>query len=267
MKRYFLLFGFLILQNLTFAQELSINPVKLYFDLGSTNSTQTQTINITNNSDITQAMEIYTGDWIRNSDGSHTYFESGTQKFSCASWLEVSTNFLNIPPGQTEQIRVTLRAPESAEELKSMKWGMLYLQGSKIRELVQDNNNSLQTHINEVMRFGVHVYQTPPQLSQLSARVNNMIENPKSPGKYDLELLNEGEVMVNAHSFLELTNVSTGEEFTSEATECPIFPLGKRVVTLSLPKGLPKGQYSMLGILDYGNPNSLEAIEKVIEIK
>lgn len=57
------------------------------------------------------------------------------------------------------------------------------------------------------------------------------------------------------------------KKFSTEKEECPIFPLDKRKVSLHLPENLPSGKYSMLAIMDYGDPNSLEAIERIIEIK
>ncbi|MGR3810640.1 hypothetical protein [Jiulongibacter sp. NS-SX5] len=267
MKKLLYLFCLIIFCNSSFAQILSVNPVKLSFDLGSPNSTQTQVINITNNSDTNQALEVLTGDWIRNEDGGHSYYSPGTKPYSCANWISTNTNFLNIPPGETERIIVTLQAPENSEDLEKMKWGMLYLQGSKIRENVQDLNTNLQTKVNEVMRFGIHVYQTPPHLTQLSASVEGLEVNPKNAGVYNLQVFNTGSVMTQVKTFLELTNVETGQEYKGEEKECPIFPAGKRVVPLPLPKDLPKGQYSMLAILDYGDPNSLEAIEKIITIE
>ena len=249
------------------AQEISINPVKIYYDLSSPNSTQTQTINITNNSDINQALEIYTGDWIRNEDGSHSYYDAGTRPYSCANWIKVSSNFLSIPPGETERLIITVQAPANKEELNSMKWAMLYLQGSKIKEHIQESGGNLQTKVNEVMRFGVHVYQTPAHLTKPLAKLESLTETPNNAGKYDLLVVNNGDVMVNIQSFLELTNVETGDTFAGEVAECPIFPNGTRKLTLSLPKKLPKGKYSMLGIMDYGNPDALEAVEKIILIE
>jgi len=67
--------------------------------------------------------------------------------------------------------------------------------------------------------------------------------------------------MVRKKTCLELTDILMGEEFRGEIEECPIFPLGKRGVSLHLSEGRTKGEYSVLGILDCGDPYSLEAIE------
>jgi hypothetical protein len=71
--------------------------------------------------------------------------------------------------------------------------------------------------------------------------------------------------MVKTH--IELTNITSGEEIVSPVAEFPLFPSGKRIVKLDIPKDLKPGKYSLLAIADYGDANPLEAIEKVIEIK
>ncbi len=267
MKQNAFLIFLLFLCQYAVSQKISVYPTTLEFELASPGKTQTQVLNITNNSDINQAIEIYTGDWTRNADGGHSYFEPGTQLYSCAEWISVNTKFLNIPPGQTSELVVTLQAPEDASKLEAMKWAMLYIQGSKFRERIEDKGNGVQTRVNELMRFGIHIYQTPPSLNLVSAKLASL--SPSNEGKdfYDVEVVNDGSVMLRAKSFLELTNVNTGEEFKSESTEFPIFPLGRRKVLLQLPDNLPKGEYSMLAILDYGNPDSLEAIEKIVKIE
>jgi hypothetical protein len=249
------------------AQQLSIYPATLRYSVNNTGSSETQTINITNKSDKNQAVEIYLGDWTRNEDGSHSYFDPGSQTYSCANWVELNTKFLNIPPNGTAQVIVTLRVPNSPESIEAMKWAMLYIQGSEFRDKLDEGSSKLNTRVNEVLRFGVHIYQTPSGLNLLEAKAVTLVQNQEEVNVFDFKIENSGGVMIKTKSHLELTNISTGQEFKSDVEECPIFPLGKRVVSLHLPEGIPKGQYSMLGILDYGNPNSLEAIEQIVEIK
>jgi hypothetical protein len=46
-----------------------------------------------------------------------------------------------------------------------------------------------------------------------------------------------------------------------------MFPEGKRVVRFAIPEKLAKGKYSALAVLDIGEDQELQAIEKSIEIK
>lgn len=237
------------------------------FKLTDPGSIETQTINITNNSQKVQSLEAYLGDWNRNEDGTHTYYDANTQPFSCASWVKLSTNYLEIQPGEFTQLVVTFQAPNNPEELQAMKWAMVFLQGTEPRTKVDGVPGGVQTKINEIIRMGVHLYQTPSHLKLMEAKALALEPNTEEQNVYDLDIENTGYVMLNTRSYLELTNINTGEEFKSEIVECPVFPTGKRLVSLQMPENLPKGQYSMLGILDYGDPYTLEAVEKIIEIK
>lgn len=89
-------------------QHLNIYPTIIDFRLNDPGSIETQTINITNNSDKSQSVEAYFGDWNRNEDGSHSYFESGSQEFSCAGWAKLNVNFIEIKPHESAQLIVTL---------------------------------------------------------------------------------------------------------------------------------------------------------------
>ncbi|SOE20473.1 hypothetical protein SAMN06298216_0963 [Spirosomataceae bacterium TFI 002] len=248
------------------AQQLSIYPTIINFQLNEPGSVETQTINITNKSQKVQSIQANFGDWDRNEDGSHEYLEAGTHKNSCAKWASLNTTLLDIAPGETAQLVLSLKAPDSPEELMRMKWAMLFIQGAKIKEPEAEVVGKVSTRINEVVRMGLHIYQTPGRLDLRSAVVHELHQSEKDNKAYDLLVENNGQVMVRTKSYLELVNMSTGEEFRTNLEETPIFPLGKRKVSLHLPENLPTGKYSMLAIMDYGDPNKLEAIERIVEI-
>lgn len=250
-----------------FSQQINIFPTILNFDLASPGTVQSQTINITNNSNKKQAIEAYFGDWTRNEDGSHAYYDPGSKLFSCADWAKLNTNFLSLEAGETKQIVLTLQAPEDPEQLKEMKWAMTFIQITEVKEAQQPEPGKVMTQINEILRFGLHVYQTPPHLKKMAIELKSLLQNTENPKVFDLGVENIGELMLYTRSHIELTNISTGEEFKTEHEECPIFPLTKRKVSLHLPEDLPSGKYSMLAVLDYGDPNSLEAVERIVEIK
>ncbi len=262
---FFLLF-FLNL-SVAFTQNISINPTILNYNINNPGKTETQSINIRNNSELTQAMEIYFGDWIREEDGKHSYYPAGTKPYSCSNWLKLNTNFVELAPGEEKEIIVSMTSPDNAEEFEEMKWSMLFIQSADVRKNLKEVKKGINTQINEIVRLGIHIYQIPSHLSLASAKVVDLQPKSDNPEIYNLQIQNDGQLMLKTNSFLELTNINTGEEFKSQVEECPIFPLGKRIVSLHLPENLPKGKYSMLGILDYGDPNSLEAVERIIEIK
>lgn len=251
----------------TNAQHVNIYPTILDFQIGQPGEVQTEVVNITNNSNSPQAVRAYFGDWNRNEDGSHTYYEAGTQQFSCALWSSVDKNLIELAPGESKQIVLTLTGSENIQDFEKMKWAMLFLESTEIKEPIKPEENKVITRINDVIRFGLHIYQTPPSLNKYAVDLQSLDQSPEDGNYFDLGIENQSELMIYSRSHLELTNIETGEEFSTEKEECPIFPLGKRKVSLHLPENLPSGKYSMLAIMDYGDPNSLEAIERIIEIK
>jgi len=109
------------------------------------------------------------GDWNRQENGSHAYYELGSKAYSCAKWVDLNTNFLNILPKKSAQVIVTLKAPDNEEDLEAMKWAMLYIQGSEFIEKLEGVTTGIQTKINEVLRFGIHLYQTHGSINTIDA--------------------------------------------------------------------------------------------------
>ncbi len=133
----------------------------------------------------------------------------------------INTNFLNIPPKGSAQVMVTIRAPDSPEALEAMKWAMLYIQGSEFKEKLDVSSSRLRTKIKEVLRFGVHLYQTPSKLNLMKAKALALSQNLEEANVFDFQFVNNGGVMLRAKTYLELTNITTGQEFKSEVEECP----------------------------------------------
>jgi hypothetical protein len=263
------LFGFLLLIFAVnvFAQQVNINPSIINFHLDNPGAIETKTLSITNNSDEVQVFEINMGDWIRKDNGDHQYFEPNTKPFSCANWVKINKNFIEVGPKATEELIITLQAPEDQEALESMRWAMLFIQGAVVKKPQDQDNANVNAVINEIVRVGIHIYQTPFNLSSKEIKAIALNPNPEEANVYDFSLENTGSTMVIVKTHVELTNVQSGEEVIAPKAEFPIFPGAKRIVQMELPQNLKPGKYSLLAIADYGEDNPLEAIEKVIEIK
>jgi hypothetical protein len=251
----------------SFGQQININPSIINFHLGNPGASENQTITITNNSAELQAFEINLGDWTRTETGSHQYFAPNTQPYSCASWVRLNKNFIELKPGEMEEIVVTLQAPENPEALEKMKWAMVFIQGATLKKPEANGPQEVKTFINEIVRVGVHLYQTPFNLSKQAIKAVSLNPSKDEKNTFDFMIENDGNVMTMVKAHVELTNITTGEELVAPNADFPLFPYGKRIIKLDLPKDIKPGKYSLLAIADYGDSNPLEAIEKVIEIK
>jgi hypothetical protein len=247
------------------AQQISIQPSILDYHL-SPGISESQSITITNLSQKKMIFEASLADWQRDSTGSHEYYRADTLSRSCASWVSISKTLIEVAPGRSENLLVKLLAPADPSKVNEMKWAMLFLQSVSEQDSSSRNKN-VSTKINEVVRVGIHIYQTPPQLTNMSAKAVSFKPVPGEKNTYEFAMANTGEVMLNCKAHLELTNVANGTETKVEKIEFPVFPGGTRKVKLNLPANISTGKYSALAILDLGEDMALEAMEKEIEVR
>lgn len=260
-----------ILAALTFislhgsAQKIGIQPSILEFHV-TPGVAESQVIRISNASDTKVSFQAYLADWLRDSTGAHHYYKPDTLNRSCASWVTTDKEFIEVLPGKSEEIVVRLQAPLDSKMFKQMKWAMLFLQSAEEQDSTDRKSKQFNTKIKELLRVGVHIYQTPPSVAQMSAKAITMKPVPGEINTYDFYMVNTGETMLQCKVHLALTNIETGKEFRLDKIEFPVFPEGERIVRLVIPNTVPKGKYSALAVLDIGEDASLEAIERTIDV-
>lgn len=247
-------------------QQVTIQPSILEFH-AAPGMTESQAIRITNVSASKVIFEAYLADWLRDTTGAHQYFRPDTLSRSCASWVHLSKQFIEIEPGKTEELLVQLKTPEDGKAGSEMKWAMLFLQSAKEQDSASRMKKELSTRIKELVRIGVHIYQTPPQLTKMSGRLVALKPVTDEKNAFELYMENTGELMLQSKARLELTEISSGKEYKLNWIEFPVFPEAKRKIKLIIPSSIPPGQYSVLAVMDIGEGAPLEALEKVIEVK
>jgi hypothetical protein len=247
------------------AQKIGIQPSILEFH-GVPGVTESQVIRITNLSDAKVSFQAYLADWLRDSTGAHHYYKPDTLNRSCASWITTDKNFVEVAPGKSEDLLVRLQAPSDTRLFNKMRWAMLFLQSAEEQDSTDRKNKQFNTKIKELLRVGVHIYQTPPTVTQMSAKALTLKPVEGDKHAYDFYIVNTGETMLQCKAHLALTNIETGKEYKLEKIEFPVFPEGKRTVRLTIPPTVPNGKYSALAILDIGEDAALEAIERTIEV-
>lgn len=245
------------------AQNLGVYPTTLDFRLASGQS-EAQVINLSNGSGNKVQFRIYLNDWVRDSTGGHIYYEPASIPRSCARWLSIDKNFIELQPGESTQLTVQMLVPSTPDASEEMKWSMLFIE--TVEENVSRNDKNAQATVKNLIRVGVHIYQTPPNAMEKSIKVLDLKPNREIANAYDLYCKNTGEVMIECKAHLELA-AANGEQTKLDFIEFPMFPDQVRLVTFELPKNLPEGKYNVLGILDAGEDLSLEAIESTVEVK
>lgn len=246
------------------AQNLGVYPTALSYSLSKGNS-ESQVVNITNGSDKKMQFKLYLNDWIRDSIGGHEYYEPNTHPRSCSRWLTLNKNFVELEPGKSAQITIKLTVPDSAGAADEMKWSMLFVE--TIEENTAQNSKNATAAVQNLLRIGIHIYQTPPSLTDKQIKAFDIKPVAGSDKKYQLLCQNTGNVMLQCKSYLELASMADGQKIKLDPIDFPMFPLQRRYVLFELPANIQKGKYSALAVLDGGEDISLEAVESVIEVK
>jgi hypothetical protein len=249
-----------------YAQSVRIQPTVYDLHL-SNNESLTQTLSISNTSTKPVAFQLYLGDWLRDTSGGHQYFKPDTLNRSCASWVSLSKNYIVIEPQKSEELTLKFKAPEDVAKFKEMRWAMLFLESAPATDEEAKESKQLQTQVKQILRVGIHIYQTPPTVNKRSIKVLDLKPVNEKNNSFDFWLHNTGDVMLQCKADLELTNISDGKTVKLEKVEFPMFPEGKRKVNFKLPADLPKGTYSILAKVDIGEDDDIEAIEKTVIVK
>lgn len=265
-KKLFSLAVLLLCTNIALkvsAQNLGVYPTALAFSLSKGNS-ESQVVNITNGSDKKMQFRLYLNDWIRDTVGGHEYYEPNTISRSCSRWVTLNKNFIELEPGKSTQITIKLTIPDSANT-DEMKWSMLFVE--TVEENTAQASKNATAAVQNLLRIGIHIYQTPPSLTDKQIKAFDLKPMPGQEKKYQLICQNTGNVMIQCKSYLELASVVDGQKIKLDPIDFPMFPQQKRYVTFELPANIQKGKYSALAVLDGGEDISLEAVEGTIEVK
>lgn len=258
---------FLLFTLVVKAQQFAVHPTILEFNLPR-GSIKTQVVQITNTSNKRQIYEISLGDWYRDSLGNHHYFRPDTLPRSCAGWISLGNNFVELPPNGVGTFLLTIKAPSDTAHYNGTRWAMLFVQTVPENTNLGRTGKNLRTMVVEIFRIGIHIYQTPPDLIDKEAKALSLVEDSTQQNTWIFSVANTGPTMLNCSAHLELTEVASGKTIKTDPVEFPLFPDGKRKLSIALPSGLEKGKkYSLLGILDYDPDKPLEAIEKNFEAK
>ena len=246
-------------------KSIVIYPAKLSFELDKGGS-KSQTINISNTTNNKFQLQLEFMDWTRDTIGKHIYLPAGLSRQSCAKWLSFDKPFVELGPGQSTTVTVTLKVPDTEEAISEMKWTMLVFKTVNENK-VPDKDAKWSTRINQVVGLGVHIYQTPPNVTNKELKMTSFSQ---VPGKnvYRIACKNLGGVQKYGKFSIELSDNETGSKTALQPQTIPLFPQQNRYVDFNLPSNLPKGKYTATALIDAGDDDvPIEAAQKEIDIK
>lgn len=259
---------------------ISVTPSSLRFNAkpGATSSKQ---VKVTN--DTKKPFKFQTGfsDFQMDRNGKPKGIKASESKYALSKWISVSPSYFDLNPGESKTITVTIDVPNS-DTANIAAWTILMIDQAIDRAPLDANKGgkSISMGITPSFGFGVYIYQNPPNVKTTSVEIKNFVyddgknapvnknaKNPKDAKEVVakkglmMEVLNTGDGIGFCSSYVELTNKATGKQERLPVRQYTILPGFHRDFVYPLPEKIEPGNYSAVGILDFGSKESIEAME------
>lgn len=246
-------------------QELEVAPVKLSFETAA-GSSQTKQISLRNKAKIPQNFIFNLGDWLTDENGEVKYFDAGTTNRSCADWITVSPALVTLQPNESVRVNITMLVPEDEN---SSKWSVLFVQTAEEQTGARAIDKDVGMGMKVSARIAVTIFQSPKSNNFYKGTLEGLTAELNEENKYvfKTQAINLGDKILNCKIYFTMSNLETAEEFTSEPITLALLPESSRNIKYTHQMELPKGQYSVAAILDYGVGDELEGIQMDLEVK
>ncbi len=270
LKRNFAILLFTLAGTLVYGQSASVSPSRLYFN-AEPGQTQVRRITVTNNSETPQSFTVSFADFSSpGTDGKTELSDPGESSHSASRWLSASPSLVELAAGESRDVEVILQLPDSPEAAKVV-WATTLVKLARERTQPPGlGEDAMGFGIMHTFQFVIHVFQTPPGVTYKDARILAFEDSGKDEeGKRTLmlHLENTGEAIIDVAAYLELTNLRTGETIRERARAFTTLPGHSRRMNFNLPENLTPGNYSVLGVVDYGDREAVIAAELNITVE
>jgi hypothetical protein len=244
------------------------SPMELFYDMAA-GVEGTRTLTITNRADLPLTVRLYLVDSRFGSDGTEENLEPGTLERSCAPWVVLAENVIDLESRETRAVPVTLAVPGEA---RGSYWTKLFLEETSSPQATQAVHEDRTYNIFMRQRIGVRIFQDVPGTERPDVAITNVEireRNGEEPLGILVDVANAGNTVARCTGEVELR-----DESGAIAEKIPlgtrgqfvVFPDGERRIAVHPPESLSSGTYTALAIVDFGGDH-LVAGDTLLEIR
>jgi hypothetical protein len=225
------------------------------------------TILLRNNGQRALTLKLYLTDSRFGMDGREEDVPPGTVERSCAPWIGLGAELLELQPGEMRQITVELVVPEDA---RGSFWTKLYVEEMSAPEATRQEEGGRSYQVFMRQRMGVRIFESVPGTEEPGAVVSRVRVEAKGSGDRTLtvSVQNTGNSLLQCHGRIEVRN-SRGEvvETLKPGTdgEFFVFPGAGRELPVRSSLSLSADSYTVLAVVDYGGED-LVAGEEAFQV-
>ena len=254
-----------------FGQSASVSPSRLYYKVAP-GGYKSQKIKITNNGKKAQTFKVEFADFTSKGNKGKTQIASSdsTNTRGCSQWLSASPSFIEISPGESQDVEILLQLPNTPDANKA-RWAVAVV------KLTQENTGQMAKgsdvvgmQILQTFQFVIHIFQTPPNVVYKEAVISTFYHDSLSTDtikRLVMEVKNTGETIIDCAPYVELVSLSSGEKVTVKNKGFTVLPGGAREIVFKLPANLKKGEYDVLGVVDYGSDTDIAGAELKLKVE
>lgn len=231
---------------------LSVSPARLFFH--SADKSRTQHITLTNTVDRPVRWLLSVQDWDRDSLGRKRFFDAGALPHSCAAWLQIVPNEIEVPAKGQVMVAVTFQG--AVPERRSLHAMVMINEAPRNGAL---EKGSKKASIEVKAAFAIHVYAVNDAGSK-SLEIENFRYDAAGIA-LELSLRNTGEQPLDTKIDITVTDRNSNREWKLPEASSATLPGAYRSSRFALPDDMPKGNYMAIGTLDCGDDLPLKVAE------
>jgi hypothetical protein len=255
-------------QNAPKSLGVSVSPSHFHFTQEQ-GQIKTYDITVKNTTSTAKSFNVNIYDFDMNGKGKSSFLPPGDGKYSLSKWMNISPTFIELEPFKTKKVKVTVSVP-SDDNGRKAAWSILMIEQEAPRSNLvntKKDGNTVAFGIVPTFAFGIFAYQNPPNVltNNIEFTEFQFLEND-AVNKLLLEVQNKGDGIAYCTSYIDLTNLDTGEQQRLRVKNFTIVPDLTRDFIFNLPQTLQKGKYLAVGVLDYESSEEIQAAKLEFEI-
>ncbi len=186
-------------------------------------------------------LTAYVRDIVYMPDGTHDFPEPGSTQWSAAKWVDISPKEMDIPAGETADVRVSVAVPEGAA---GGYYAMVFF---------ETGPSYAQSGIGVNFRLGSLVEVVIPGTAALAAKLTDF--QMPAADRFELQIFNDGNVLFRPGGKIKVFDAQGKRLMQVDVNKerLSILPKTARKIVVPLERQLTPGTYTARAELDYGS--------------
>lgn len=212
-------------------------------------------VKITNTGEKTITLKLSFGDSRFLPDGTEEEILVGGHPRSCAGWVLLSEQLLELKPGESEEIPIILEVPAGA---RGSFWSKLAVEEIAGPIPGSDSRGTRSHRTLTPQRIGIRIFESVPGTTHRLAKIEDVMVRSITTEEFPvvhMQVKNVGNSLLHCRGWVELLDSDGAAVDTLRAGKTgrfTLFPDGYRILEATARRPLRPGNYTALAIIDLG---------------